>query len=435
MNYAEALSYMHDIGWRGIRPGLSRTRELMEKLGHPERVPKFIHVAGTNGKGSVCAMLACIMKEAGYKVGLYTSPYISRYNERIRINGESISDAKLAGLISEVRGCADTMADLPTEFEFVSAVGFAYFAREKCDIVVLETGLGGELDSTNVITDPDAVVITTIGYDHMQYLGNSIRKIASAKAGVIKQGCTVISYGGDKDADAVIRGRAEEMSARLVSPDFPVLEVERYTPKGQQFSYKGYRDLFLPMPGVYQPKNAAVVLETVDVLRERGWNISDDAVKRGLGRVDWPGRFQLMCERPIFILDGAHNPDGMRAVVTSLETLFPGRKVYFLIGVMADKDIEEMIKCISYIAAGAVTVTPDNSRAMDAAILANMIRESGIDAVSAKTVSQGVEEVIRCAGDEGIVCAAGSLYMSAVVSGCFTKNTDYAAKNALCEVR
>ena len=422
MTYEEALSYIHSICWKGSKLGLDRTRELLGKLDDPQKELKFIHIAGTNGKGSTAAMLSSILEEAGYRVGLYTSPFINRFNERMQVNHQPIPDEELAALTEYVRPHADAMADSPTEFELITALAMVWFARQKCDIVVLEVGMGGELDSTNIIDVPEAAVIAAMGLDHVKELGPTMADIARAKAGIIKEGGRVVSYGGNPEADEVIAAVCRARNASLCQPDFSAIVPGDFGLEGQTFSYKGWRGLRIPLVGAYQMNNAAVVLETVEVLRQRGWSVSDEAVRQGLADTRWPARFEVLRRDPVFIVDGGHNPHGIRATAESLRRLFPGRKITFVTGVMADKDVEHILGLIVPLADQFFTVRPDNPRAMDAGELATRIEAMGAKATACTSVRDGVDRAIQAEGPHGVACALGSLYMSGEVRSCFGKN-------------
>ena len=422
MTYEEALSYIHSICWKGSKLGLDRTRELLGKLNDPQKELKFIHIAGTNGKGSTAAMLSSILEEAGYRVGLYTSPFINRFNERMQVNHQPIPDEELAALTEYVRPYADAMADSPTEFELITALAMVWFARQKCDIVVLEVGMGGELDSTNIIDVPEAAVIAAMGLDHVKELGPTMADIARAKAGIIKEGGRVVSYGGNPEADEVIAAVCRARNASLCQPDFSAIVPGDFSLEGQTFSYKGWRGLRIPLVGAYQMNNAAVVLETVEVLRQRGWSVSDEAVRQGLADTRWPARFEVLRRDPVFIVDGGHNPHGIRATAESLSRLFPGRKITFVTGVMADKDVEHILGLIVPLAEQFFTVRPDNPRAMDAGELAARIEAMGAKATACASVRDGVDRAIQAEGPHGVACALGSLYMSGEVRSCFGKN-------------
>ena len=422
MTYEEALSYIHSICWKGSKLGLDRTRELLGKLDDPQKELKFIHIAGTNGKGSTAAMLSSILEEAGYRVGLYTSPFINRFNERMQVNHQPIPDEELAALTEYVRPHADAMADSPTEFALITALAMGWFARQKCDIVVLEVGMGGELDSTNIIDVPEAAVIAAMGLDHVKELGPTMADIARAKAGIIKEGGRVVSYGGNPEADEVIAAVCRARNASLCQPDFSAIVPGDFSLEGQTFSYKGWRGLRIPLVGAYQMNNAAVVLETVEVLRQRGWSVSDEAVRQGLADTRWPARFEVLRRDPVFIVDGGHNPHGIRATAESLSRLFPGRKITFVTGVMADKDVEHILGLIVPLAEQFFTVRPDNPRAMDAGELAARIEAMGAKATACASVRDGVDRAIQAEGPHGVACALGSLYMSGEVRSCFGKN-------------
>ena len=422
MTYEEALSYIHSICWKGSKLGLDRTRELLGKLNDPQKELKFIHIAGTNGKGSTATMLSSILEEAGYRVGLYTSPFINRFNERMQVNHQPIPDEELAALTEYVRPHADAMADSPTEFELITALAMVWFARQKCDIVVLEVGMGGELDSTNIIDVPEAAVIAAMGMDHVKELGPTMADIARAKAGIIKEGGRVVSYGGNPEADEVIAAVCRARNASLCQPDFSAIVPGDFGLEGQTFSYKGWRGLRIPLVGAYQMNNAAVVLETVEVLRQRGWSVSDEAVRQGLADTRWPARFEVLRRDPVFIVDGGHNPHGIRATAESLSRLFPGRKITFVTGVMADKDVEHILGLIVPLADQFFTVRPDNPRAMDAGELAARIEAMGAKATACASVRDGVDRAIQAEGPHGVACALGSLYMSGEVRSCFGKN-------------
>ena len=422
MTYEEALSYIHSICWKGSKLGLDRTRELLGKLNDPQKELKFIHIAGTNGKGSTAAMLSSILEEAGYRVGLYTSPFINRFNERMQVNHQPIPDEELAALTEYVRPHADAMADSPTEFELITALAMVWFARQQCDMVVLEVGMGGELDSTNIIDVPEAAVIAAMGMDHVKELGPTMADIARAKAGIIKEGGRVVSYGGNLEADEVIAAVCRARNASLCQPDFSAIVPGDFSLEGQTFSYKGWRGLRIPLVGAYQMNHAAVVLETVEVLRQRGWSVSDEAVRQGLADTRWPARFEVLRRDPVFIVDGGHNPHGIRATAESLRRLFPGRKITFVTGVMADKDVEHILGLIVPLADQFFTVRPDNPRAMDAGELAARIEAMGAKATACASVRDGVDRAIQAEGPHGVACALGSLYMSGEVRSCFGKN-------------
>ncbi len=412
MTYEEALNYIHSVSWKGSRPGLSRITELCEKMSHPEDSLRFVHVAGTNGKGSFCCMLSEILGQAGYKVGLFTSPFVRDFNERIRVNGENIPDGDLAEMTSYVKQLADTMEDAPTEFELITAIAFAYFAKEKCDIVVLEVGMGGRLDSTNIIKTPVLSVITEISLDHTAMLGSTVAAIAGEKAGIIKNSVPVLFSGTDEEAFSVIEKEAANQGAPITRPAYGTLRVTALSVDGSTFSYGGRDGYRISLAGTYQPRNAAAVLTAVQILESVGYPIGEDALRAGLFRARWSARFELLARDPVVIYDGGHNPGGVTVSFESAAACFPGERFTVLTGVMADKDYEEVAAIAAPYAARAYTVTPNVPRALDAHSYAAVYRACGVETVAADDLETGVAEAVadaRCHGRPLIIF--GSLYM------------------------
>ena len=411
MTLEDALSYIHRVDWRGSIPGLSRIDTLLGMLGHPERAVKYIHITGTNGKGSTCAMLAAILRQAGYKTGLYTSPYIFRFNERMQINGAPIPDAALCALAEEIQPLADGMADHPTEFELVTAMALTWFAREKCDIVVCEVGMGGEFDATNVIPSPEAAVLTNIGLDHTAVLGDTVEQIAATKSGIIKPGCHAVLYPCAPSVREVVAARCRAVDVPLNVVDFGAIQSVSDSLDGQVFHFGAYRSLPLPLLGAHQLRNAAVALTTVEVLRRRGWHISEDAVRRGLSSVTWPGRFQVVRRRPTVILDGGHNPQCMESLAAAIREYLPGQPVTVLTGVLADKDFGQMYDALAPLAARFITVTPPNPRALDAGELAAFLRRYGKPVTACADIPQAVAQLLENTPPDGAAVCCGSLYL------------------------
>ena len=414
MTYEEALNAIHAVHWQGHKPGLGRTRALLAALGDPHKALRFVHVAGTNGKGSTAAMLDSCLRAAGYKTGLFTSPYINRFNERVQVDGVPIPDGDLVRLVERVQPAAAAMADTPTEFEFITALGMLWFAEQRCDIVVLEVGLGGALDSTNVIDPPECAVITALGLDHVKELGPTLADIAAAKAGIIKPGAPAVSYGGAPEVDRVIAAAARACGAPLTVVDFTRLRLRGAGLDGQTFDFDGLDGLTLPLLAGYQPRNAAVAVTALRALRARGWDIPDEAIRRGLASVRWPGRFELLRRSPPFLLDGSHNAHGMRATADSLRSLFPGQKFVFLVSIMADKDADEMLRLLLPLAKAFVTVTAPSPRAIPAADLAARIEALGGRAEPAASIPAAVERAAALAAG-GPAAALGTLYFSGEV--------------------
>lgn len=434
----DPIAYINTPRWQASRLGLDRIRELLERLGRPQDRLKFVHVAGTNGKGSICAYLASILNAAGHRTGMFTSPYIERFEERIRVDGAMISPDELRDVTLAVREHAEAMAEEtgghPTEFELMTAVALEHFARCGCDIVVLEVGLGGRLDSTNVIDAPEACVIARIGLDHTALLGNTLAAIAGEKAGIIKEGSAVVSWPQEPEAMAVIGHAAAELGCELRVSDFAQLEEgairwEDGASPFRSFSYREWTDLRTGILGSYQPQNATVALEVVSVLRGRGWHIPDEAVRAGVARTRWPGRFEIVeggssPDGFAIVVDGGHNPQGARALADSLAEVFPGRKPVFVIGVLEDKDYPRMLEDVLPLGSAFVCVTPDNPRALPAHKLARAIRWTGQDLLGCSAcvnpvVARDFEDAIRRAREladpDALICAFGSLYSVAAL--------------------
>ncbi len=411
MTAEEAISYIENYTWSTTKLGLERTRTLLSALGDPQKKLKFVHVTGSNGKGSTCAILDSVLRAAGYKTGLYTSPYLVRFNERIKVNGRDIPDSALAEITSQIRIFADTMEDHPSQFELVTAIAMEYFYEAGCDIVILEVGMGGALDSTNAIDAPEVAVFTNIGLEHTEYLGDTIEKIAATKGGIIKTGCDCVVYDGDKAATDTLRAICKEKDVPMTVVDFSKLVPVSHSLSGQELIWNGM-PLRLPLLGEHQMHNLSVALEVIKVLCKRGWKIDDFAVSVGVSSVIWPARFQILSDDPLFILDGGHNPQCAEAMAKILNDYLPDKKVTFLMGVLADKDYNSMLDSVCPHAARFICVTPMSPRALDGAELARIIRDRGFEAISCGSVKDAVEQT-RKYPDPTV--AFGSLYMSGAI--------------------
>lgn len=423
MTYQEALTYIHSISWRGSKPGLERIGEMMEQLGNVQEDLKFIHIAGTNGKGSVSAMLSSVLTAAGYRTGLFISPYIMRFNERMQVNGMPISDEELAEIITEVQPVAESMAERPTEFEIITAAAFLWFARQKCDIVVLETGLGGRLDATNLISKNVCAVITNLGMDHTEYLGNTLGEIAGEKCGILKPGCPVVAYRSAPEAMKVIRARAKELECPVRTADFGKIKALSADLQGQTFQYKQFPELTVHLLGAHQLKNAAVALETISVLRKAGWEIPDEAVVHGMDATRWPGRFEVLQDNPLVIVDGAHNPQGVESLIAAVKEYLPGQHIVCVTGVLADKDWKPMMDRLKTVVSDFVAVTPDSPRALGNVRLARYLTDRQHWVSVADDVEKGLTGALeRAKATGGMVLACGSLYMAADVRRFFGRN-------------
>ena len=414
MRYDEALEYIHSISWTFCKPGLERIGLLCQKLGDPQSKLRFVHVAGTNGKGSFCSMLNSVLIESGLKVGLYTSPYIRFFNERMCINGEPISNEELADLTEYIRPIADSMEDKPTEFELITAIAFEFFKRHRCDIVILEAGMGGRLDSTNIIRDPYLSVITGIALDHTAFLGDTVEKIAAEKAGIIKDNAPVLFGGDDNSAAAVIEATAIKRRSEFYRVDYSDLTNVRSSLEGTCFDFGENKAIEISLLGMYQPRNASIVINAVEILRKSGVNISDNALRNGLKKAVWHGRFEIISRDPLMIFDGAHNPQGISSAVESIKAYFGDKKVYLLTGVLRDKDYTSIAKDLSRIASKAFTLTPDSPRALSSKEYAATLNTAGIYATPFDTLSDALCAAVNAAKADNVplVCL-GSLYVYA----------------------
>lgn len=418
MTFEEAKTFVHATG-NVSRLGLERMNELLGLIGNPEKSLKFVHVAGTNGKGSTSAMTASILKEAGYKTGLYISPHLTNINERIQINGQMIPDTDFAALADIVAPAIAQMSDSPTEFERITAMALLYFSQKNCSIVVLEVGLGGRLDATNIIESPEVSVLTSIDFDHTEWLGDTLEKIAFEKGGIIKPGCPVVLYHQTPDVEKVIHNICSERkcSLRITADVMPL----HHSLDGQVFTYRSWENVSISLLGLHQQHNASTVLETVEALRERGWEISDDAVYCGMKNAVWPARLEVLQKSPLVLLDGAHNPNGVEALASSLRKLLPQQKFTLVMGVMADKDYNAMLLHLSPLAMHIIAAQPDYYRALSSKELS-----SALDRNLAIPVYDGgcIPEALALAhklNPSGPICVFGSLYQAGEVRAFYGK--------------
>ena len=420
MDYKETLKYINDTQWFASPAVMARMEELLGKLGEPQKKLRFIHVAGTNGKGSCAAMLASVMKASGYKTGLFTSPYLFRYNERMQINGRQIEDDTLAEIVGKVKDIAEKMDDHPTAFDLTTAVGLYWFAQEKCDIAVLEVGLGGRCDATNVIDAPEVCAIMNIGLDHTAVLGDTVEKIAAEKAGIIKSGADCVLYQQQESVTEIVRARCGELGVPLSIADFSEIHSEFDSLFGQSFSYRG-ESYALPLLGAHQLRNAAVVLEIVDVLRRRGWELEQSDVEHGLYAVSWPGRFELLSDEPCFVVDGGHNPQCAQTVADNLAHYFPDMRRILLVGTLKDKDYRGMLDILDPLAGEYICITPASARALPAEELGKYLEKFGKKITVCDSIKDGVSAALDRADEGSMVCAVGSLYSVGDIRACFER--------------
>lgn len=414
----DPIAYINEPRWQTVSLGLKRTHELLHALGDPQDRLRFVHVAGTNGKGSTCALCASILEQAGYRVGLFTSPALYHFEDRLRVNSAAITFEELRDITLHVKDAADAMDEHPTEFELLTAVAFCFFERSACDIVVMEVGLGGRLDSTNVIRAAEVSVITPISFDHCSLLGSTLAEIAGEKAGIIKRGVPVVSAPQEPEAREVIEEVVIDAQSTLV--EVALSQLEGTT---EHFSYRERSDLSLGLSGSFQLVNAATVLDVIDVLKAAGWEVSEQAIREGLRLASWPGRFEIVSKDPLIIFDGGHNVSGMDALAQALNDRYPTHFRIILTGVLADKDHEGMAKRLSLFADKIITVTPPNPRALSAQDYAcELQRLMDADAcertvVAAPDIASGVQcalesyRALQAAQSSPLICVCGSLYM------------------------
>ena len=420
MNLNEALDFIQSICWLGTHPGLGRITDLLHRLGDPHKDLKFVHITGTNGKGSVAAMVTATLNAAGLNVGRFTSPHLRYYNERINVAGQDVSDEDICRLAELIKPATEAMEEKPSEFEIWTAMAMCYFKQRNCDIVVLEVGLGGRLDSTNVSPAPEVAVITNLGLEHTEYLGDTIEKIAFEKAGIIKPGCDVVLYGQGGEATEVVRAKCEECGCKLHITDESVQKLHESGLTGQTLSYRNRENIRLRLIGTYQYRNAAVALDAIDVLKERGFNIPEEAIYEGFSKVVWPGRFEVLHQEPLVIVDGAHNPNGVEELAKCLNTYLPGKKVTFMMGVMADKDYVSMLDEILPMAKNFVAVRPESDRALASADLKNEIETRlHIPAIDGGSVKEGIKAALAQADKDDVIVIFGSLYQVGEVHEAF----------------
>lgn len=413
MSWQEMLDYIEHLQQYGSVPGLDNMKNLCEKLGHPEQKLKFVHIAGTNGKGSVLALLSETLKEAGYRVGRYISPTIFEYRERIQIGGRYITKKDLAHQMSVMkRICSELVEEgkpHPTVFEIETAVCFNYFSEKQCDIVVLECGMGGLLDATNVIQNTLVEVFASISYDHMAILGKSLGAIAAQKAGIMKPGSKAVALKGEEEVEEVLLQKASEMEIPLVFADPSKVTGVKSTLDKQTFSYGAYKNLAITLPGRYQLENAALAIEAVEALREAGLTISEKAVRQGFLKAVWPGRFQVIAKKPYFIADGAHNRDGAAKLAQSVRFYFTNKRIIYIMGMLRDKEQEEVLKVTSPYAEQILTVPTKGSRGLSSYDLACMAREYHEKVTSLDSVQEAVELAYLMADKDTVIIAFGSL--------------------------
>ena len=431
MTYDEALAYLTSLGRFGVKLGLQRTKALLESLGNPHELFQGVHVAGTNGKGSVCAMAASVLQAAGYRVGLMPKPHLISYTERIQIDRQPIDEADFAALLTEIQPVINRIAaDLgpPTEFEILTSAALYYFARAGIDLLVCEVGLGGRLDSTNVL-DLGVSVITNIALDHTQHLGSSLEAIAAEKAGILKPDSIAIT-GAEPPALAVIDEAArrqaipllrlgQEITLSAIDNEWAGVEATVTTPAGT------YRDLRVPLLGLHQAENAALAVAAIDALGSRGWDISVGALRDGLARTRWPGRLEVIDRHPIVLVDGAHNPAGLARSLAAVQKLRKNRPLAIVFGAMRDKDLTAMLELLRGAQARVIFSGINWHRAATPAQLA---AQYGADAETADSVGPALGRARQKVGGEGLILVCGSLYLVGEASALLRRQHELAVR-------
>ena len=414
MKYTEAVEYMESLSSYGIVPGLGNITNLCNKLGNPQKDLKFVHIAGTNGKGSVLAYVSSILKEAGYKVGRFVSPTIFEYGERIQINNRTITKKALCEYVERMKGiCEELVAEgktHPTPFEVETAMAFAYFREQGCDLVVLETGMGGREDATNIIENTLVAVLVSVSMDHMQFLGNSLKAIAAEKVGIIKKDSYVVTAFQEQEVLQVIEEQAKEYQVPVTVAKAENAKKIRYGLEKQKFDYGQWKDLEITLSGKHQIANAVLALEVVRALQEKGYSVREKALRKGLKETKWPGRFTLLSKKPFFVVDGAHNEDAAKKLAESIEFYFTNKRIIYIMGILRDKEYKKIIALTHGYADQILTVaTPNQARTLSSYELATEVAKVHQNVTAVDSLEEAVEMAYLLAGRDDVIIAFGSL--------------------------
>lgn len=424
MTYQQAVDYIHSLLKFGIKPGFERINTLLDMLGNPQKKLSFIHVAGTNGKGSTCNMMSNICICSSMKTGLFTSPYVVDFCERIQINGEMISHDDLVKCVEKIKPLVEKATAIgfaPTEFEVITAIAFDYFAEQKCDIVVLEVGLGGRLDSTNVIENPVSTIITSVSYDHMNILGNTIEEIAAEKAGIIKHKVPVTVYvNQNKNALRVIREKAEEMKSLLILPNAEQLEIVSENIDETVFKYNDI-EYHIHLIGKHQVFNALSVIEACKQLEKDGLPISEESIKKGIAATTVPARMEVLSKQPLIVIDGGHNADCANALKNVLSHFLKGKKILALCGMMEDKEYMKYIQILSDNFDAMYCATPDNPRSLSAEKLCECAGEFVRECRAFDTIENAVDSALTALDGYDALVICGSFYLACDVRNIILK--------------
>lgn len=421
MTYKEARVYLDEMSKYGSVLGLDTIRNLLQELGNPQDHLCFVHIAGTNGKGSVLAYTSTILSEAGYRTGRYVSPTVVSYLERIQVDGNWITEQEFAELTEMIQKAIVRMEamgqNLPTVFEIETAIAFLYFQKMQCDIVVLETGLGGDLDATNMIRNTKVAVFASISMDHMGFLGSSIAEIAEKKAGIMKPGCSVVSAVQRPEVWEILKSRAKTMCCPIkkIEKDRICILSESY--RGQCFTYKESADIDIALAGEYQTENAATAYEVIEELRKQGYRISKQALEAGFAKTRWPGRFTCVHEDPVFMVDGAHNENAVKRLREAVDRYFQGKRLLLIMGVFRDKEYEKMAEIMAPAADIIYTVDlPDENRSLPKEELQKVVSRYCSRTYAAASIEDAVQKAYQEAECEDVILAFGSLsYMGQMI--------------------
>ena len=418
MTYEKAVEKINSLLRFGMQPGLERIEKLLLRLGSPQNHLSFVHVAGTNGKGSTCTMISSVLCSAGYKTGLFLSPFVTEFRERIQVSGEMIPKEKLAGLLEIVMPLVEQMAkdgEVVTEFELITTLALLWFREENCDIVVLEVGLGGRFDATNIIKTPLVSVITHISFDHTTILGDTIEKIAFEKAGIIKEnGVTVVYSDQFPDAVEVIKQVAKKKRNRIVFSDYSETIVESKNIDGTDFRYRG-KAYHLPLVGEHQIKNAATALKAIEILCQKGFIISDQAILDGLKSAFFAARMEVLSKQPLVILDGAHNPDGAQALKKAIQDYVKQDKIVGIIGMLRDKDYKKSLSYLAPCFSDIIIVSPNQPRALSCEEFCKEAKQFCLNVIATDSLSNAAKQAFKLSGPSGAVVICGSLYLASEI--------------------
>ncbi|MEE1055929.1 MAG: folylpolyglutamate synthase/dihydrofolate synthase family protein [Acutalibacteraceae bacterium] len=437
MNYKEAISKINSLLLFGSRPGLDRIMELLSAMGNPQDKLKYVHIAGTNGKGSTSKMISATLTASGYKTGLFISPYIIEFRERMQINGKMISENELVRCVEETYPLLEELKSkgiIITEFEYITAIAFKWYAENDCDIVVLETGLGGALDCTNVIKNTLVSVITSISYDHTAILGDTIEEIAFQKSGIIKQNSNTVYHRQSGTADTVITNVAEKMYNRLFYADNLSLTVTEQDIEHTKFIYNGI-EITIHLIGEHQIKNAKLALNTIEVLREHcDFNISNKNIAEGFAKAKMPARLELICKDPIVLIDGAHNPNGMEALSTAIKQYLAGKKIVCIMGMLKDKDSNSSLEYLDGLIDTVITLEPDNPRKQSKEDLAEKAVKFFDMVYPMENFTEAIEKALDISQDNGVVLVCGSLYLASQLRPLIVRCLKKREKNVLIDI-